>query len=503
MTLTDSWLSNLAQQIASLGQGDPLWTPRSQPQTDALASLADETFYGGQAGGGKTDLLLGLALTQHRKSVIFRREYRQLADIERRGKEIIEDRARFNGTKLLWTFADGRSLELGAAQHPDDVRAWRGRPHDFKGFDEMPEFTEQQYLFLSGWARTTVKGQRVRRVGAGNPPSNAEGEWVIIRWAPWLDPQHENPAAPGELRWFVRLDDKDVEVESGEPFDYHGEMQYPQSRTFIPASLADNPFLSADPSYRATLQAMPEPLRSQLLLGSFATGMEDDPRSVIPSSWVREAQARWTAAPPCGLTAYGVDVARGGKDKTVLAPRHGNWFGPLKLYPGADTPDGESVARLLLPVMTGEAVANVDVVGIGASAYDVSRMFGLNVWPVNAGAGAKDPYGQPLTDRSGRFPFVNVRAAMYWALREALDPSLESTLMLPPSRTLAADLSAAKWSIKSGRIAIEDKDDVKTRLGRSPDEGDAVALAYWMDPAYLLSRARQQQPRRRQLVMGR
>jgi hypothetical protein len=180
-----------------------LWTPQSAPQRAALESAADELYYGGAAGGGKTDLLIGAALTQHRHAVIFRREYAQHAAIIDRVNELIvpiAEQVAYNGTERRWRLPGGKILELGAAQHEDSVRKWRGRPHDGKLFDELPEFTEAQYLFFSGWARTTIPGQRVRIVGAGNPPTDTDGEWVIQRWGPWLDEQHPNPAPPGELR---------------------------------------------------------------------------------------------------------------------------------------------------------------------------------------------------------------------------------------------------------------------------------------------------------------
>jgi hypothetical protein len=52
----------------------PLWNPLPGPQTIAYQTLADVTGYGGAAGGGKTDLALGLAITAHQKSLILRRE---------------------------------------------------------------------------------------------------------------------------------------------------------------------------------------------------------------------------------------------------------------------------------------------------------------------------------------------------------------------------------------------------------------------------------------------
>src|SRR5688572_6739241 len=66
-----------------------LWTPRSDPQRMALESEADEIYYGGAAGGGKTDLIIGAAITQHQRSVIFRREYAQHSAIVDRVTEEI------------------------------------------------------------------------------------------------------------------------------------------------------------------------------------------------------------------------------------------------------------------------------------------------------------------------------------------------------------------------------------------------------------------------------
>ena len=123
-------------------------------------------------------------------------------------------------------------------------------------------------------------------VCAGNPPTYAEGEWVIRYWAPWLSTSYPYPAEPGELRWFATIDGKDVEVESGKRFGYKGESIQPLSRTFIPAFLKDNPYL-ANTSYEAVLQGLPEPLRSQLLHGLFTTTRPDLPYQVIPTEWVK------------------------------------------------------------------------------------------------------------------------------------------------------------------------------------------------------------------------
>ena len=203
-------------------RGEVAWTPLPGPQTAALESAADELYYGGGAGGGKSDLLLGYGLTRARHGIIFRRQFRQLLGPEgliERSKAIVGQPELFNHSALVWRLG-GRMLEFGAVEHEDDKAKYAGRAHDFKAFDELPQFSESQYLFLGGWARTTVVGQRVRIIACGNPPQDAEGEWIIRRWAPWLDEHLPIPAKHGELRWFVLTrGNEEVEVEVEELID--------------------------------------------------------------------------------------------------------------------------------------------------------------------------------------------------------------------------------------------------------------------------------------------
>lgn len=443
-------------------------------QTDAWLTPADELYYGGQAGGGKTDLLLGLSLTAHKRSVIFRRNFTQFKGGEgliQRALTVAAGKGHFSSRVNGLLMKDGRTIEFGGLEDMSALGKWRGRAHDFVGFDELSEFAEPMYTFLIGWLRTTDPNQRVRVVGAGNPPSTVEGEWVIRRWAPWLDTQHSNPAAPGELRWFARIDDKDVELEGGQSFEHNGETIVPKSRTFIPASLKDNPIL-ARTGYGAQLQALPEPLRSQLLYGDYSIGLTDDPWQIIPSAWVDAAMRRWKpdAKPDGPADQSGLDVARGGKAKTVLSQRWGNWFAPLERYPGKETPDGMEGRRIVAQALLRGGFVNIDVGGVGAAVVDLCREADLNVVPVNFGSGVK------RKDRTNLLKFRNVRAFMYWSLREALDPETGDNIALPPDTELKADLCAPKWSMRLTGIQVEDKSEIEERLGRSPDSGDAVAL---------------------------
>lgn len=471
----------------------PIWQPLPGPQTAALHTQADYLFYGGAAGGGKSDLLLGLGITRHRKSIIFRREYPQFRDLIFRSQELLGGvkGVRFNGQSMIWRGLPGdRILEFGAVAHDGDLGRYKGRPHDLKAFDEVSDFTENQFRFLTGWARTTHPGQRVRIVAAGNPPTTAEGEWVVRFWAPWLDDQYPRPAAPGELRWFTYVDNQDIEVEGPEPFEHKGEVITPKSRTFLPARVTDNMFLLAS-GYLSQLQSLPEPLRSQLIFGDFGMKLDDDPWQVIPTAWVLAAQKRWREVKERGddvgpLSCLGVDVARGGKDKTCIAARYSTFVDEVETYPGASTPDGPAVATLVAQALALRGGLNsstvrlhIDVIGVGASVYDILKVAQpYYTWGVNF---AEAPFS-PLYDKSERLRLPNYRSVAYWKLREMLDPATGDNLALPDDRELRADLCAPRWSLRPGGIVIEDKEHVSARLGRSPDKGDAVALSLLTPP---------------------
>lgn len=454
-----------------------IWEPfPDTPQEIAYHSPADVVGYGGAAGGGKTDLGLGLAFTNHRRSIIFRERFTDLGGIIDRGNEIQDGRCSFVwGVKRRWETPDGRLIEVGAGDHERDKKKYK-RPHDLIVIDEAADFPESFVRFVTGWLRTEIQGQRTRIVMTFNPPTDETGEWIIQYFSPWLDPQHPNPALPGELRWFIRVNDKDVEVTSGEPVEIEGETYTPQSRTFIQALVEDNPFYMAT-GYAAQLESLPEPLRSQLRYGDFTIRAEDNKWQTIPTVWVLEAEERYRQGqrPPVTMTSAGVDVARGGKDNTVIAPLYGSWFDEPQVHPGSTTPDGQTVAMLVTQAVPSKQTrVMIDVVGYGASAYDHLRVVHANTTPVNNAEAA--PNG--ALDKSERFGFANLRAYCYWKFREALDPASGQNIALPPVRRLRTDLCAPRYKIVGGKIAIESKEDIIKRTGFSPDYGDAVVMAW-------------------------
>ena len=464
----------------------PLWKPLPGPQTVAYLSPADVVGYGGAAGGGKTDLGLGLAITAHRHSLIMRREACNLRAIIDRARDLLGNLGRFNGNAGVWRdLPGGRQLEFGGCKGPGDEQSYRGRPHELLIFDEADQFTEPMVRFIGGWLRTTIPGQRCRVLITFNPPSSRDGEWLLSYFAPWIDEQHPNPARPGELRWYAVVDRVEQERPDGTPFVHEGETITPKSRTFIPARLMDNPHLSAT-AYGATLQALPEPLRSQLLYGNFQVGRQDDAWQVIPTAWVKAAQERWRASPqpPAGqaLSCLGVDVAYGGADSTCVAARYGSWFARVKKYQGAVTDSGLKASFLVLREHDGKAVIRVDVIGYGAACYEALReKVGRLAVAVNV---AEAPQGYEGYDRSRLYKLTNRRTAMYWKLREALDPENGDNLALPPEPELLADLTAPCFEVRASGIVVEPKERLRERIGRSPDMGDAVCLAHLQTPKW-------------------
>jgi hypothetical protein len=468
------------REIRRYAKSLPTWIPfRNRPQETAYSSPADEIYFGGAAGAGKTGLGVGLALTQHRRSLILRRESTNAIEIVDQLREFAPPGSRWKssgyGGKL--TTPDGRTVEVAGCPHEEDKSKYQGRPHDLIVFDEAPTFSRSQVRFISAWNRHENPAQRCRILLPGNPPTRPEDRWIIEEFAPWLDAEYPRPAGFGEVRWFTVIDDKVIWVDGPQPFLHQGEVIQPRSRTFIPGKLSDNPILAAT-NYASVLQALREPLRSQLLYGDMNAGTEDDAWQVIPTAWVRAAQRRWTEKPPVDTpqTSIGVDVARGGRDKTTLARRHKNWFAKLLKYAGVDTPDGPSVETKVMRAHEGDSTVLVDVIGVGASAYDfIKQHTWFRTVPVNGSEASS------LRDRSGKFGFLNVRAAAYWKFAEALNPDSGEDIALPPDSELLADLCAPRYEVKSNGIKIESKPDIIERIGRSPDCGDAVVYSWWSE----------------------
>lgn len=454
--------------------------PNPGPQTEALESEADITLYGGAAGGGKSALEIGAYFNNHYSGLILRREAVQLDGLIEFCKQVGEPKfGHFvGGNENTFKRSDGGKLRFAGLNQPDDWRKHAGNARDYMAFDEAGEFLADQVFSLIGWLRSTREGQRCRAILGSNPPRGGDGEWLIEEFAPWLDPMFPNPAAAGELRWAIRV--KSVTEWVGGPgvYERDGEQYEAMSRTFIPAKLDDNPYLK-DTKYRAVLQGLPEPLRSQLLYGNFLAGREDHEWQIIPSAWVEAAQQRWRNAEVKRrrMLALSADIALGGKDNLTIGSLHeDNWFSEIDKTPGVDIKDPIQISAKMLMLRRDDADLSVDLTGGWGSGPRSHLINNHNiecagiVYSTTSGARSKD----------GKFGFKNLRAEMYWRLREALDPDAieDERIMLPPSTRLKAELTTPRWMLKGTDIQVESKEDIAKRIGGSTDESDVVAMLW-------------------------
>jgi hypothetical protein len=176
---------------------------------------------GNSAGGGKSSLEHGLAVNEHENVLIirqFRPDAKQLAEKELIGKILNGNRDGWNGSDLIFK-EKGRIIEYGHCDAESDKERYKGNPHDLICWDEIGDFSETQYKFVNIWNRSSTAGQRCRILATGNPPTKAEGLWVVRHWAAWLDPEHPNPAKSGEIRWYVR-GQHNSEIEVDGPGEY-------------------------------------------------------------------------------------------------------------------------------------------------------------------------------------------------------------------------------------------------------------------------------------------
>lgn len=188
---------------------------------------------------------------------------------------------------------------------------------------------------------------------------------------------------------------------------------------------------------------------------------------LIPLALVEAAQERAEAieADPedsrsSAVVATGCDVARYGSDETVTF-----CVDERGVVAPAIVRRGQNLMATAghLKAIGGDQIF-VDDTGLGGGVSDRLMEERVFFTPVNFSESANDPE-----------KFANRRAEIWWALRESLRAGL---LHLPRDRRLAGDLTSLRYAYDGrGRIKLESKDEVRKRIGRSPDRGDALALA--------------------------
>jgi len=220
-----------------------------QAEAQRLIGQVDELLFGGSAGGGKSFWLLAHAITQMElhpgnRGIIFRRVMPSLArSLLPRAHELLTGRAKPNANEHTFTFPNGSVLEFGHLERAESVHRYQGAEYGFVAFEEVTEFVESQWEFMSTRVRAPTVGVRPHMVATANP-GGVGHRWVKARWVkPSPDVVAEGSETPGpHVVWGARA------VVEGEA---------PTRRVYVPARLEDNPaLLERDPSYRAKLRAV-------------------------------------------------------------------------------------------------------------------------------------------------------------------------------------------------------------------------------------------------------
>lgn len=204
-----------------------------------------------------------------------------------------------------------------------------------------------------------------------------------------------------------------------------------------------------------------------------------DTNAVIPYSWVEQARNRykeWVSEgkpKPKGKRIVACDIAREGRDKTVIMKRIGHITYDMEEFGKQDTV--ETLEKIMNRADKDLDIVAIDATGgLGAGVGDHLRRAGYSVRFFNAQARTN------ATDRTGEWGFQSIRQAAIWNLRELLDPANGHNIIIPDDEELAADLIAPKKKEMIGaKIWIESKEEIKSRTGRSPDKGDAIVIAFW------------------------
>ena len=258
----------------------PVWRPHPGPQTDFLSTSARIAIFGGSAGGGKTVSLLLDALrhvdVKGYTAALFRRKSTDLTTPRGLWDESCTMFSDIPGAhsrtspRHEWRFPRGSAIQFGHLNEVKTVQDWKGSALAMIGFDELCDFTAEQFWYMVSRNRSTC-GVRPYIRATCNPDASS---WVakLIEW--WIDPEtgYPIPERAGKIRYMVRDRTTDEPHWGSSPswLRREGHDEPPMSVAFFPAKLSDNPTLDmGDPDYRAGLMQMTLVERERLLEGNW------------------------------------------------------------------------------------------------------------------------------------------------------------------------------------------------------------------------------------------
>lgn len=223
-----------------------------------MSRMEDEGFYGGAAGGGKSDYLIIEALRQVDKpcyrALILRKIVKELKQLTERAYEYYKaayPNVRYNATTRTFRFPSGATIQFDSLFRAADKLKYQGLQYEFVGFDELTQFLYEEYDYLKSRNRANGAGMRVYMRATGNPGGVGHG---------WVKQYFVTAGEPNKTVWSKA----EVKMPDGKLKTFW------TSKVFIPSSVFDNKhLLKNDPEYLKRLATMSEAERNALLYGNW------------------------------------------------------------------------------------------------------------------------------------------------------------------------------------------------------------------------------------------
>jgi len=200
---------------------------------------------------------------------------------------------------------------------------------------------------------------------------------------------------------------------------------------------------------------------------------------LIPHSWVELAIERYkSASKPSCASKLGVDVAGMGRDNSVVCDRKDFYVDRFDSYQSAGKADHMKLTGIVSNHLKNVGTkAFIDTIGEGAGVY--SRLLELGFEDIAISCKFSEG-ANGLTDLTGQYEFQNMRAYLFWAVRDWLNPINNTGACLPNDSLFIQEATEIKWKFQSnGKIIIEPKEDIKKRIGRSIDKFDSLANTFY------------------------
>lgn len=461
--------------------------PFAGMQTKALESPAEEILLGGEAGGGKSWLILFSALEDIQKYpsiriLILRRTAPNLGRLIEMALDMYlplgfkfssQDR---EYKKPCFTYKNGAKIIFGHMQHEKDKHNYQGMEFQRLHFDEVTHFTESQYLYVFSRVRSSSKDGTFippRVMNSANP--DGEGvEWVKRRWIDKLEAH--------EIGAFRRDGTRDLKV----PLRTKNSL----TRQWIPSIRSENKAQDNE-AYEKMLSQMTAEQQKALKYGVWDS--LDRKGQLIRGTWLDRAFSGEVKKMGIG-SAIGSDPAEQGQDRAVIVCGRGNSVKEIYFEMKTTQPRfAKSIKDYMIKYGMNQTRVGIDTAGLGSGVYwDLIEITNSDV---HANI-YKAVYSNPLYDSKfdGALKTKTMRAQMYWQLMKDfekgnidLSPLLgteenEYNDSFDEIELLKQELLFLTYTTDKGHFQVIEKDALRKddSLGRSPDFADALAIWNWI-----------------------